>query len=244
MKAGLLPMPRRALLIATFLLALALCAAGAAMVVAGVARFQAEAFLQDWQRKAAEPEGRAWRVAAAAALRAVAWYPVANGDYLDRLGQVQSWRFYQQPHGVAALLTSLPLTQASAIEASRRQALAAYRAAVAVRPGWPGSWARLAHTQLYLLQFDDEFAAAYAQAAQLGPWRIDVNRELAEMGFHAWPALTERQREIALEHGVRAGESGPSVAQAVQRLAAQAGVLARLCDRAKAQPVQWFDACR
>lgn len=245
MNAALPPPRRQALPIAIMLLALALCAAGVSMAVAGAARFQADAFLQDWAGKAAEPEMRAWQVAAAAAQHAVAWYPAGNGDYLDRSGRVYSWQFYRQPHGSAQMLTPLlPAAQAAVIDGSRRQALAMYRAAVALRPAKPDGWARLAHAKLYLRQVDAEFAAAYARAAQLGPWRPDVNLDLASIGFQAWPSLKDPQRELALEQGVRAAGNGRAAARAVEQLAFQAGLGPLFCERATARQVQGLVVCR
>lgn len=229
MSAGSLPLARQLPRLLIVLLALLLCTAGVAMTLAGVARYQAEAFLQDWQGKAVEPEDRAWQVAAKAAQRAVAWYPVANGDYLDRLGRVHSWRFYQQPYGSAVLLTSLPLAQAAVIEASRRQALAAYRASVEVRPGWPDSWARLVHAKLYLLELDGEFEQAFLRAADQGPWRGAVNLELAEIGLTAWGVMPADARERTVVQAARAMLPGGADSLAVQGLARQAGVELRIC---------------
>lgn len=244
MKTSFRPRPRQALAVALLLPALLLFAAGVAMAVAGVARFQSEAFLSHWAEKVLPPEARAWQVAEAAARRSVAWYPVANGEYLDRLGRVYSWQFYQLPHGAAVMLPVLTPEQAMAVERSRRQALDAYRASVAVRPAWPDSWARLAHAKLYLLQIDAEFGAAYARAAQLASGRDEVNLELAEIGFLAWPSLTNGLREIVLERGLRATDSGPRAARSVGRWASQAGLVPRLCGRATPQQRIEISLCR
>ncbi|MES2917845.1 MAG: hypothetical protein V4729_04425 [Pseudomonadota bacterium] len=244
MKTRFLARPRKAFAVALLLPALLIFAVGVAMAVAGFARFQAEAFLTHWAEKALPPEARAWQVAEAAAQRSVGWYPVANGEYLDRLGRVYSWQFYQFPYGAAVMLPALPPEQAVVVEHSRRQALDAYRASVAVRPAWPDSWARLAHAKLYLLQIDAEFGAAYARAAQLAFGRDEVNLELAEMGFFAWPSLTNGLREIALERGLRATDSGPRAARRVRQRAAQAGLVPQLCGRATPQQRMAISLCR
>lgn len=238
-------MSRHFPLLMTLLLALLLCGAGSAMTLAGVARYQAEAFLRDWEDKAAEPDGRAWSVAEAAAQNALAWYPVANGDYLDRLGRVYSWQFYQHPYGSAAVLGSVfPAEQAAAIDVSRRRALAAYRAAVAVRPEAPASWVRLAHAKRYLLQFDAEFGMAYARAARLGPWQPETGLELAAIGFGAWSSLSNDQRELAMRQGLRAAEGGSIAARTLGRMAAEAGLAAQLCGRATLQQLLLLKVCR
>lgn len=141
------------------LLALGLLVAGGRMSVAGIANYQAGAFIAAWEKAGSEPSARAWHVAHDAAQRANSLYPVANGDYLDQLGRVYSWQQFRQPYATPAA------------NGSRQAALAAYRAAVAVRATWPYSWERLAHAKLYLQQFDDEFDQAFNQAFQSGPRR-------------------------------------------------------------------------
>lgn len=200
------------------LLALALLIAGGRMSLAGIASYQAEAFIGAWAKTGTEPSDRAWQVAHDAAQRANALYPVANGDYLDRLGRVYSWQQFLQPYA------------APAAQDSRRAALGAYRASVAARSTWPYTWERLAHSKLYLQEFDDEFAQAMAQAFQRGPWRIGVNRELADIGFSAWPKLNPSQRQAALESARRSVANGPAEAQRMLRLAEITGRVAELCN--------------
>lgn len=200
------------------LLALVLLFAGGRMILAGIASYQAETFISDWEKAGNEPEARAWRVAHDAAQGAITLYPVANGDYLDRLGRVYSWQQFRQPHG------------ASTAASSRHAALDAYRAAVTARPNWPYTWVRLAHSKLNLQEFDDEFAHALSQAFQLGPWRIGVNRELAEIGFSAWPHLSDNQRQATLESARRSVAYGSAEAQRLLRVAQHTGRLKVLCD--------------
>ncbi|WP_439862022.1 hypothetical protein [Pseudomonas sp. MBLB4136] len=206
-------------LLLVLLLALALLAAGARMIPAGIASYQAEAFIGTWEQAAGEPSPRAWVIAHDAAQRAIAWYPVANGDYLDRLGRIYSWQQFRQPYGD-------PLA-----EASRRAALQAYRAATAARPAWPYSWERLAHTKLYLQQFDGEFAHALGEAQRLGPWRIGVNRELAAIGLGAWAQLDAPQRQASLESARRVVAYGPAETKRLLELAEATGHLDELCNK-------------
>jgi hypothetical protein len=199
--------------------AVGLLAIGGRMTLAGLAHFQTQAFLDSWVAPATEPAPRAWAVAEQAAQRAVAWYPVANGLYYDRLGLVYSWQQFQQPYGAAAA------------QNSRKAALAAYRAAVEARPTWPDSWTRLAHAKLYLLQFDDEFDQALQQAAALGPWRVGINRELTEIGLTAWPQLDALQQAAIIESARRAVAYGPTEARRTYQLAEHTGMTDLLCSR-------------
>lgn len=173
------------------LIALLSLTAGACMTLAGLARYQADAFIEAWEQRGLEPLTQAWDIAHAAAQRAVAFYPVASGDYLDRLGRVHAWRYFRHP------VTDLRAQR------SRQAALHAYRASVTARPTWPYTWARLAHTKLLLQQFDSEFDEALSRAFQLGPWRIGVNRELVSVGFSAWQKLSETQRLAILKSAKR-----------------------------------------
>ncbi len=200
------------------MLALTMLITGGRMGLAGIARYQAEAFISAWAKAGNEPSPHAWQIAQGAAQRAIGFYPVANGDYLDRLGRVHSWQYFRQPYGMPAL------------QASREKALQAYRAAVAARPNWPYTWARLAHSKLYLQQFDAEFNQAFAHAAALGPWRIGVNRELAEIGFHAWPQLADTQREMTLESARRSVAYSWNEAKNMRRLAESSSGLSILCN--------------
>ncbi|MDI9728287.1 hypothetical protein [Stutzerimonas stutzeri] len=199
------------------LAALGLMAMGARMATSGLAHYQTQAFLANWVAAAKEPNPRAWTIAEEAAQRAVAWYPVANGVYLDQLGLVHSWQHFRQPYG--------------ALDArnSRMAALDAYRAAVEARPTWPDTWARLAHAKLYLLAFDDEFDHALLQASVLGPWRIGINRELTEIGFTAWPQLDVTQRVVILELARRTVAYNAAEAKRTYQLAEYTGMTDVLC---------------
>lgn len=198
-------------------LALGLMVEGARLLMAGVAGYQADAFLTAWAKAGSEPAPQAWQVARQAAARAVQLYPAANGAYLDRLGRVYSWQHFQQPFG-----------QKQAAPA-RRAARQAFRDALAARPVSPFTQARLLHSKLYLLEFDTEFDQAFRRADALGQWQLAVNRELAEVGLIAWPSLTPAQRELTLKHAQRAVAFSLRESQHVMRLAQHTGMTGVLC---------------
>jgi len=199
-------------------LALVLLIAGARMGLAGVASYSAEAFVGSWEKAGGEPGARAWQVAHSAAQRANRLYPVANGEYLDRLGRVYSWQQVNKPYANPAAQNAW------------RAALNAYSAATAARPTWPYTWERLAHTKLYLQEFDEPFNQALAQAFRRGPWRIGVNRELANIGFNAWPRLTPKQRQATLEAARRSVANGRREATRILKIAETSGRLNELCN--------------
>jgi hypothetical protein len=200
------------------LAAVALLLFGGRLLLAGIADYQAEAFLADWERTASEPQELAWEVAHDAAQRAIDLYPVADGERLDRLGRIYSWKQFRQPFA------------ASVADESRRAALDAYRASLSVRPTWPFTWARLAHSKLYLQEFDDEFSAALSQAFAFGPWQIAVNRELTEISLIAWTKLSPQQQQATLESAQRLAMYSPAEAQRMITLAQQVGRLPQLCE--------------
>lgn len=209
---------QKAGLVLLLLACVALVLTGLRMANAGIAAYQAEAFLADWAGKRVEPEPRAWAVAHSAAQRSVDSYPVANGEYFDRLGRVHSWQFAAQPF-------ASPLAQDS-----RLAAVGAYRDAIAVRPVWPYSWLQLADNKLHLAQFDAEFKQALGRAVELGPTRIDVQREVARIAFAAWPQLNVSEREQFLESARRSVAYGQREAQQLYALASSQGVAGALCE--------------
>lgn len=200
------------------LLSIVLLVSGACMLLAGIASYQAEAFIDSWDGRSTEPGASAWKIAHSAAKRSISLYPVADGARLDRLARIYSWKQFHQPYADPAA------------QESRHAALDAYRAAVAARPSWPYTWAGLAHSKLELQEFDGEFDEALVQAFQLGPWRIGVNLELVEIGLNAWPYLNQVQRLAVLESARRSVSFGYAEAQNVLELAQGAGRLRVLCD--------------
>lgn len=206
-------------------LAVILLINGVRMSTAGIADFQTRAFLADWEAKGSEPSARAWKVAVDAATRAVEYFPVGNGVYLERLGYVHTWQHFRQPF-------DLPSARAGRITARD-----AFRQAVQARPTWPFAWEGLARSKLYLLEFDAEFHHAFNQASLLGPWRPAINQRIAEIGFIAWPQLDAAQRANTLESAQRGIQQNAPGAEALFTLAHNAGQRLALCqgldDRAR-----------
>ena len=208
---------QRLVLVAVAALVLAMLALALRMLDAALAASRSEQYLQHWQRQAREPAAQAWQAAFSAAQRAVERYPVASGRYLDRLGQVQAWRHMQQP--VGALLAA----------ESRRAALEAYQRALAVRPTWPNTWARVAHTYYALGDTSAAFVQAQEQANRLGPYRPAVQGELASIGLRNWPQLSATQRVTTLESAHRVLNGRTDAARDLLDLAQTLGLQDVLC---------------
>lgn len=221
---------KRFALLPVFALSLALLYAGGRLLLAGIAGFQAQAFLNDWTSKGQEPSPQAWQIAHGAARRAIDLYPTDNGEYLERLGRVLQWQHLRQP-------------ASAELEQSRRQALQAFRAATEARPTWPNNWVALAYAKLYLLELDDEFAHALQQAQTLGHTRIDINRDLAEIGLIAWLALDEQQEKDTLEAARRTVAFSQREAQNLLTIAEAVDMTTELCESLDAALKQTRKIC-
>ncbi len=198
-------------------LALPLLYLAGVQLLAGVASVQAEMFLKDWEQKRTAPSERAWQVALAAAQRSNNLLPLDNGEYLDRLGRVHEWQGVFEPFGDTGAA------------GSRRDALSAYRQAAQQRPLWPHTWSQLAYSKLRLLEFDHEFDQALLEADRLGPWRMNVQAQLAEIGMIAWPQLDQHQRRSVWVSLQKTLMYDMSRARPLVQLARDAGLYRQMC---------------
>jgi len=189
----------------------------AQMAVAGLASYRTETTLLRWQASGQVPADVKWQHALRAAQLANAWYPVASGTYLEQLGQVYSWRAFDQPVG------------AQSAHESRLLAAAAYRHSARARPTWPTTWAHLAQSKYALGEVDNEFAQALKQANEWGPSRPDVQLELASIGLRAWPLLNHQQRVDAVTSARQAMDSTKQAANSLFAIAQANGLEQTLC---------------
>jgi len=178
---------------------------GGRMLLADLSAFQASAFLGDWSERRERPSEEAWRVAHAAAIRAVRFSPVPAASHFDRLGVVYQWRDNNALFGDVGA------------RESREAALRAYREAAVLRPLWPHGQVRIAGIKLALLEFDGDFDAALRRAVALGPWRTSVNEPVARIGLTAWHDLTLEQRELVLESARRASAEPAAARRLVEQ---------------------------
>lgn len=102
-----------------------------------------------------------------------------------------------------------------------QQASASYRAATALRPTFPYSWAYLALAKHLRAEHDAEFWLAFDKALQYGRNEAGVQPALAQMAFALWPALhsARQARVIAM---VGAAAAAPQAK--LRAMAAQSGV--------------------
>ncbi|MFI8480857.1 hypothetical protein ACIGCM_09815 [Pseudomonas sp. NPDC078700] len=190
------------------------------MLLAGLASYRTGLALQRWVNVGQAPTEQTWQTTLAAAKMANRFYPVNSGTYHDQQGQVQAWRAF-----------SLGPSEPQSVQA-QHAALEAYRQAILARPTWPNTWARLAHSKYLLGQFDNEFAYALEQANQLGPYRPQVQFELANIGLRAWLNLTSKQRSSALSSIRKTLSSSNADATRLFAVAQSTGLEKMLCDRA------------
>lgn len=188
---------RRSIAIIAGLLGLAAVYGGGQLLLAGIAHYQAQAFIEHWEKQPSQPTEQAWHIAKDAVQRAISVYPGRNGHYLETLGYIEQW------HAFGAALND-PNAQEY-----REAAVQALRESTQARPTWPDAWAALAYAKLTVLAFDDEFTQALAQAQHFGPWRIGINRRLAEIGLIAYTELNSEQRAIVTESMRRTANYSP-----------------------------------
>lgn len=186
---------------------------GVPFLSAGVASHQTERVLNAWSDNDSLPPPSYWEQLHQRAIRAAEGYPVANGEYLDRLGRVSLWGAAINPNA----------------KQHWQDAIEAFRASVAVRPSWPWTWLRLAHAKLHGGQLDEEFDRALRQAARLGAGRADLNRDLARMGFDAWRLLSIEQRALVLGAAAQLARRSEHDASYVYEVASAAGADTALC---------------
>lgn len=215
---------QRALTVVCLAGSLALLVPAGQLLVAGLASYRVDLTLQRWSKTAHVPSEQKWQAALIAAKQANALAPVASGTYLDQLGQVYAWKAFDQPAG------------ADSARESRQAATQAYRQATAARPTWPNTWAHLAHSKYALGEVDDEFAKALKQANRRGPYRPDVQLELASIGLRAWPLLTQPQRVDAITSARIAMDSDNKTANTLFTLAQANGLEQTLCMSAANEP--------
>lgn len=208
---------RRSLAGFTGILGLLILLGGLQLLTAGVAHYQASSFIAHWEKQRSQPSAQAWQVASDAINRAIKSHPAANGTYLEKLGYIYQWQYAD-----AALDDPTAL-------ASRQAAAQAQRDATQARPTWPDAWAALAYAKLSVLEFDDEFTHALQQAQHFGPWRIGINRRIAEIGLTALAALNSEQTTLIFTAAQRTAQYSANERKQLFELAQQTNTLAPLC---------------
>lgn len=183
------------------------------LIQSGLAGFQTERVLNAWNEKADLPPAHLWDQLLQRAEGSVSTFPALSGEYLDRLGRVQAWGALIEPENAEHW----------------QRAAASFRASTQVRPAWPWSWLRLAHAKLQAGERDAEFDHAWQEAARLGHGRLELNRDLARIGFDSWRLLTIEQRALALQAAERVVARNEQHAKDMQRVAQAAGVGPALC---------------
>ena len=207
---------RRSIAVVAGLLGLAAMVTGGQLLIAGIAHYQAQSFLIHWEKKPSQPSEQAATVAESAIQRAIHAFPGSNGEYLEVLGYIQQWRAF-----------GVDLNDPVALQ-HRHTSVQAQRESTQARQTWPDAWVALAYAKLTVLGFDQEFTHAMQQAQHFGPWRIGINRRLAEIGLIAFAELNPEQRAITAESMQRTAQYSAKERQQLIALATQANNLSVL----------------
>lgn len=195
--------------------ALACIALSVPMTLAGIASGHTERALQQWDQSEEAPSEAYWETTLVRAERAARLYPVASGEYLDRLGRVHAWGTLAKPEGET--------------EANMRSSLAAFNHSLESRTTWPWTWLRIAYTKRALNEMDEDFGVAMAEAARLGEGRVEVSDGLARLGFLSWADLDRDQRAMTLAAAGRAVAHSPAQAKGIYDAALAQGLETPLC---------------
>ncbi len=89
-------------------------------------------------------------------------------------------------------------TDPEAALASRRQAMAAYRESIALRPAWPDSWLFLARQKAMLGELDDELRRTLLQGLALGTNEPRIAPLVIEVITLSWPFFAGNEDIAAL----------------------------------------------
>ncbi|RMD68452.1 MAG: hypothetical protein D6819_09310, partial [Gammaproteobacteria bacterium] len=134
--------------------------------------------MEAWHGKDASPDDQEWALARRGLALAHRLNPLHPG-YLDSLGQLWAWK--------AAML---PLFSQEGKDALH-EAMGYYRRAIALRPTWPYTWARLAQAKLNAFEIDGIFCQAVAKASRFGPHEPQVKTMVWRME-KMLPSMAER----------------------------------------------------
>ena len=200
---------RRSIALTAGLLGLAAIVAGGQLFFSGIAYYQAQAFLEHWEQNPRQPSEQAGIIAEAAIKRAIHAYPGSNGEYLEVLGYIEQWRAF-----------GTDLNDPSALQ-QRHAAVRALRESTQARHTWPDAWAALAFGKMTVLEFDHELTQAMQKAQHFGPWRIGINRRIAEIGLLAHSELNAEQRAITAQSMQRTAQYSAKERQKLFALATQ-----------------------
>ena len=83
------------------------------------------------------------------------------------------------------------------------EGLVLIRQAITLRPVSSYSWAALLLLKRERAEYDAEFRHALERAVTLGPWELEVQRIVADVGMSAWAALKRAEQEMVRENFVR-----------------------------------------
>lgn len=208
-----------ALWVCLTLFCLAMLLLGLRISISSLYSLQASRFLDDWSSRKEEPQQQAWNIARSAIDRAIYWHPIANPNLLIKRGRIYDWRYYRKSIGD-------PIATES-----RLQALADYRRAAQLQPGWPYTWVDIALVKVRLGVVDQETLDSLENALSTGPWRPDVLLKMVETGLLAWDMLPLRGKTIVIKSIDRGLASTLDTSTQVSRSLNQFGRQRTICNR-------------
>jgi hypothetical protein len=131
---------------------------------------------------------------------------VENPEHHDRLSQLFLWKMIIGRHS--------PKQSLRIVDAGLNEA----RFAVAKRPGWPLSWARLLVWKANFDSLDTEFQIALERVTHLGPWEIGLHNLILKSTLPVWNKLQPENRKQVLQTAVRGLMQTPDQTISILRL--------------------------
>lgn len=110
---------------------------------------------------------------------------------------------YEDMARLALVRSGMPGVSDAERNAQLLQGVEQIRAAIALRPASPYSWATLLLLKRERGEYDAEFRLALERAVTLGAWEPAVQPVVADVGLSAWAALPGAWQEMVRENFVR-----------------------------------------
>ena len=212
------------------LLGLILIAQAVPLFVSATNSLKVTLFLEDWQARDKISNPTSWDIAHEAAIKSLAWAPVANGQLYTQLGELYLWRAYR-------LETDNP-------EPAWRSAMEAFAHDHQLRPSWPYPLLELTSLKMRLSELDEDYQTWQDAFHITAQWRGDLLTEWVIESLYHWPILDHHQRRHVLETSVHAINMDRRVARKLRQELENTQLKALFCLYFTLHPIDTSQVCR
>lgn len=152
--------------------------------------------VKDWQSQAVLVDDKSWQRNLERIQTTLKLDPT-NPEYLAIEAEIYRYRAYRFD------------PQSDEFSAANRQALDKYQHLLAQRPSWAPYWSNIIAIKYALWEYDQLMVDALRNAARLGPWFKRNQHVILLAGFHGWPFIDHKTREVVDETLERAMQLQP-----------------------------------